>query len=470
MLRTYETLENTSDLPRRRGLRLASFALTAVLATAGAASLAVTPIAVAPVAHATAIKPVAKASEFDPGNIVSNAVFFDGAALSAAQVQAFLKARVPKCNKSASGPTCLRDYKQSTPSIAADAYCKKYAGSSNESAARIIYKVGKACGVSQKALLVLLEKEQSLVTSGSTTLNMPTDYKYLHATGFACPDTAPCDPKYSGIFYQLYYGARQYQRYAKDPFFSWRSIGKNNIGYNPKASCGSATVNVQNQATLGLYYYTPYVPNAAALEHMYSTGDSCSSYGNRNFFRIFNDWFGSTQRPVRGAIQKVWIANSSHAGKYGRPSTVPKCNATGTYCVQRFAGGYLASRSATGFALANTAFVTKWVATGSTAGTLGWPYSKAACNSKGCRQRFTGGELAAKPGKALRIVPAKIATAWRAKKHVNGALGAPIKKRGRQVDPHSSALRGRIHRDPEERQGAPRPPITRNRVGKGFGS
>ena len=50
---------------------------------------------------------------------------------------------------------------------------------------------------------------------------------------------------------------------------------------------------IDNQATAALYVYTPYRPNAAALGNMYGTGDSCSSYGNRNFWRMFSDWFGN---------------------------------------------------------------------------------------------------------------------------------------------------------------------------------
>ena len=36
-----------------------------------------------------------------------------------------------------------------------------------------------------------------------------------------------------------------------------------------------------------LYNYTPYQPNAAALAAYPGTGDSCSAYGNRNFFFLF---------------------------------------------------------------------------------------------------------------------------------------------------------------------------------------
>jgi len=50
---------------------------------------------------------------------------------------------------------------------------------------------------------------------------------------------------------------------------------------------------LQNQATAGLYNYTPYQPNQAALNNLYGSGDACSAYGNRNFWRIYIDWFGS---------------------------------------------------------------------------------------------------------------------------------------------------------------------------------
>jgi len=48
-----------------------------------------------------------------------------------------------------------------------------------------------------------------------------------------------------------------------------------------------------------LYYYTPYVPNKAALDNLYGTGDACSAYGNRNFWRFYHDWFGS---PIGGGF------------------------------------------------------------------------------------------------------------------------------------------------------------------------
>jgi hypothetical protein len=67
------------------------------------------------------------------------------------------------------------------------------------------------------------------------------------------------------------------------------------IAYHPNAACGSSTVLIRNQATAGLYNYTPYQPNRAALDAGYGTGDACSAYGNRNFWLRFRDWFGPTE-------------------------------------------------------------------------------------------------------------------------------------------------------------------------------
>ena len=51
---------------------------------------------------------------------------------------------------------------------------------------------------------------------------------------------------------------------------------------------------LENIATTSLYIYTPYTPNDAALRAYPGTGDGCSSYGNRNFYMFFREWFGDT--------------------------------------------------------------------------------------------------------------------------------------------------------------------------------
>lgn len=229
---------------------------------------------------------------FDPGNIIDDAVFFNSATMTEAEIQSFLEARVPRCD---SGYTCLRDWRDTSRTVPADAMCAAYSGASNERASRIIYKVSQACGINPQVILTTLEKEQGLVTH-----TWPSDWRYEIAMGQGCPDTAACDTKYYGFFNQVYGAAWQFKRYANPPgtsqYFTWYAPGKTwNVRYSPDAACGSSPVFVANQATSDLYYYTPYQPNSAALRAGRGLGDDCSAYGNRNFYNNFTDWFGTTR-------------------------------------------------------------------------------------------------------------------------------------------------------------------------------
>lgn len=228
----------------------------------------------------------ADASNFDPGYIVSDENFYDRTALDFAGVQNFILSKNSSC---AAGHTCLWNYRQNTPAMPASSYCQAMPGMGAEPASSIIARVGAACGISQKTLIVLLQKEQSLVSSTA-----PSQWAFDHATGFACPDTAPCDPSVAGFFYQVYYAARQFQVYRANPSsFRYKARAWNSILFHPNPACGSSQVYVANDATAGLYIYTPYQPNRAALANLYGVGDACSAYGNRNFWRLWSDWFGS---------------------------------------------------------------------------------------------------------------------------------------------------------------------------------
>lgn len=244
-------------------------------------------------------------SDFNAGRVIDDGIFFNGNSISPDYIQAFLNAKVPVCDTyhSSSNPdyqppfTCLKDFRQDTPAKGAEAgLCNAYPGG-NKSAAEIIYEVGVSCGVSQRVLIVLLEKEQSLVTD-----TWPWSIQYRSATGYGCPDTAPCDAEYYGFFNQVYNAARQFKRYARDEsLFRYRTYRTNYIQYNPNASCGGTNVYIENQATAGLYNYTPYQPNSGSLAYKLSGGryystayPDCGAYGNLNFWQIYNNWFGPT--------------------------------------------------------------------------------------------------------------------------------------------------------------------------------
>jgi putative cell wall-binding protein len=219
---------------------------------------------------------------FRAGDIISDKAMYNGAAMDAGAVQAFLDSQVETCGNS----LCLRRFGMATPTLAADAYCKAYAGSSRDSAAAIIAKAGTACGVSQKALLALLQKESQLVTAAA-----PTQGALDAATGYDCRDDGtPCDPATSGFFNQIHNAARQLKSDFQNPRLP---IGTpTTVLYHPDAArCGSAPLTIRTKATAALYSYTPYQPNAAALEFG-NPGDACSSYGNLNFWVVYTDWFG----------------------------------------------------------------------------------------------------------------------------------------------------------------------------------
>ena len=229
--------------------------------------------------------PEPPATEFDPGFIVSDDAFYDSSAMTEDEIQAFLES-VP-CRPD-QGVKCLADYTQTTTTQPAvgGSHCAEYRGGIRERASRIIAKAAEACGISPRTLLVLLQKEQSLLTR-------PSASGYERATGYGCPDTADCDTKYFGLFNQLYNAAWQFRQYTEEPDRAYR-VGTVQVGYHPDAACGASPVEIRNQATANLYNYTPYQPSAATLADP-DTGDACSAFGNLNFWRIWHRWFGDPE-------------------------------------------------------------------------------------------------------------------------------------------------------------------------------
>ncbi|WP_449283285.1 S-layer homology domain-containing protein [Leucobacter sp.] len=267
------------------------------------------PLVIAPLAAAAS---TSLSSGFKAGYIVSDANFYNGTAMTSAQIQTFLDQRLRstsdgRCTIGDSGrkagaawgstriaDKCLATKTWRTDSRAANNYCKAYAGRSNESAATIIAKVSKACSISPRVLLVMLEKEQSLVTD-----TWPTVRQFDVAMGYACPDSGPnnsanCDPSQTGFMQQVYRAAWQLQVYKANPAsYNYKPFQTNTIQWHPNAGCGTSRVYIENWATAALYIYTPYRPNQAALDAGWGTGNSCSSYGNRNFYQFYKQWFGS---------------------------------------------------------------------------------------------------------------------------------------------------------------------------------
>lgn len=434
--------------------RIRSAVLGAFAAIAVAASSLIVVTAAPARAHAWS------AADFEPGNIIDDVLFYRGTGMSATSVQKFLNKRVPHCTLGAKGrevgkkvkwagvstrlaSRCLKNYRATTRNQPANAYCKAYSGAKRETAAAIIAKVGKACGINPKVLLITLEKEQSLVTD-----SWPNELQYARATGYECPDSGPggaaqCDPKQAGFMKQLYGAAWQLRYYKGNPkLFDYLPFQKNRIKWNPKASCGTSTVYIENWATAALYIYTPYRPNKAALKAGWGSGDKCSSYGNRNFFNFWNQWFGSTQssRRITGSIQKVYNA-AGHAAlagtgtAYGAPKSARKTiAANGRGYQMSFTRGVITTSKKYGktVGLQDSALWKAYLKAGGAAGAWGFliaePTGSTKAASDNRRLRVQNGLVyrsTATAGVGTRFVPKPISTSYLAAGGPAGVWGWP---------------------------------------------
>jgi hypothetical protein len=277
------------------------------------------------------------ASDWDAGNIIDDATFTDKDAMSVQEIQTFLNQKVGtsgagrtpgQCDTNGQGRselgggtraqygaatgnpapfTCLKDYyevpkTEPGPGLPQSNYGGAPIPAGSKSAAQLIWDAAQRYNISPKVLLVKIHTESA---GPITTDDWPTIRQYYYAMGSHCPDSGPngsanCDSNYAGFSIQISSAAALMRSYLNNMRQSWWSNKKpekvNNILWNVvETGCGGSNVYIQNSATAALYTYTPYQPNQASLNNMNGTGDGCSSYGNRNFWRIFNDWFGKTK-------------------------------------------------------------------------------------------------------------------------------------------------------------------------------
>jgi hypothetical protein len=260
-------------------------------------------------------------SDFQPGHIIDDAVFEDSNAMTTQDIQAFLNAKVGTCDTYGTQPsdhwnsatnsyythaqwgalygnpepfTCINEYVENPTTLQNNFSNPTGVVPGGETAATIIYNAAQEYNINPEVILVTLEKEQGLVTD-----NWPWYSEYQYAMGYACPDSSGCSSSSSDFYEQVSDAAWQFRHYLDNPGAYNYWIGDDYIQYNPNTSCGGSVVDIQNAATAALYIYTPYQPDAAALANVSSsndggTGDSCSAYGNRNFWWYFTTWFGST--------------------------------------------------------------------------------------------------------------------------------------------------------------------------------
>lgn len=231
-------------------------------------------------------------SKFDPGNLMSDATMSDKNTMNVHQIQAFLNSK-NACNNR--NTHLARAYPHLQYSIKDGKFvCMAQDSFNGKSAAQIIWQAGQDYNINPQVLIVLLEKEQGLISD-----TWPNHVQYRTAAGFGCPDNLPtgappCEAQYFGLENQVRLAANLFRSVLNGGWSNY-PVGRTFVQYHPNAACGGTHINIQNRATSALYRYTPYQPNQAALNAGYGTGNGCSAYGNRNFWRLFTDWFGSTQ-------------------------------------------------------------------------------------------------------------------------------------------------------------------------------
>lgn len=256
---------------------------------------------------------------FVAGRIIDDGVFTNKSAMNASQIQDFLNSKVPACDTAGSKQSEMNNsgvpdyngngsiqrwewgksrYNQTTFPCLRD-----YVIGDGRKAAQVIYDVSQTYNINPQVMIVLLQKEQGLVTD-----TWPLSIQYRSATGYGCPDTAACDSQYYGLLNQIDRAANMFRSILDDSpsWYTPYELGDNFIRYNPDSSCGGSNVFIQNRSTQALYNYTPYQPNQAALDAGWGTAP-CGAYGNRNFYLYFKSWFGGTYLKFIDLSDPRWL-------------------------------------------------------------------------------------------------------------------------------------------------------------------
>lgn len=336
----------------------------------------------------TYLQPTSRAADlknFNPGNIISDTVMSNKNSMTVQQIQAFLESK-NSCNNT---NTYMASWYPNLQYNIKDGkfVCMAKESFDGQSAAQIIWQVSQDYNINPQVLIVLLEKEQGLVTD-----TWPNHIQYRSATGYGCPDTAACDSQYFGLKNQLQNAAALFRQVLNGGWSNY-PVGQTYVQYNPNVACGGSVINIQNRATSALYRYTPHQPNQSALNAGYGTGDSCGAYGNRNFWLFFTDWFGSTQGiEIRGSIKiKYDLVNGSSL--LGVPLQSEQGDAS--FWWQRFEKGYIVGNSKIGYYISKGSIREKWAQYSYQNGQLGLPTADETYDSvnKLYSQKYEGGEI-----------------------------------------------------------------------------
>lgn len=242
--------------------------------------------------------------DFNPNNLISDKDFKNTRSMNGASaIQKFLEEKKSVlANTSNSFKVLLKEPVGNTAlkTILEDPTINN---STPRSAAELIWDASVHSGINPQVILVKLHKEQSLIGGHQNSTPEQLQRALDFAMGFGCPDSGPCGELYRGFYFQLFGNVdaenNRYLGATKSLMRSVETPGGRGPYYNGKISqVGDVivlsntlggyegvqpqqTVTLANAATAALYRYTPHVFN-----------------GNYNFWRYWNEWFGSGRTAV----------------------------------------------------------------------------------------------------------------------------------------------------------------------------
>lgn len=188
----------------------------------------------------------AKAADFDPSYVISDADMTDYDSMTLADIGNFLKQRAGTL------ATYLTFDKEGLPKTATQAF----------------YEIAQKWQINPKYLMLLTQKEQSLLEDSS-----PTQKQYDWATGYGVCDSCSMSDetiqKFKGFYRQVNSAAAQ-TRYYMD------NISEFTYQPNKTYTIDSTRVTIKNTATAGLYNYTPHL------------------HGNENMWNLWNKYFSQS--------------------------------------------------------------------------------------------------------------------------------------------------------------------------------
>lgn len=189
------------------------------------------------------------------------------------------------------------------------------------SAAELIYDASTRWGLNPQVMLVILQKEQSLIT-GSFSSQASLQNALNKAAGFGCPDDQPCASVFNSFYRQLFGsfdsdGARWLGTSASLMKSFYTEVNGVRVGRGPGVDANGSTqgrplvrtsrkgdtITLEN--TLGGYAFVPatstFVLGNFATAALYRYTPHVFN-GNYNFWKFYTAWF---KYPNGTIIQKV---------------------------------------------------------------------------------------------------------------------------------------------------------------------